>query len=83
MKLYEILRHARLMLAVLVATAIASPAVAQHYVQQNLVSDLASPVGGAPKIMDSNLINPGAFQRLLHRRSGFPIRVREPQPFTP
>ena len=62
MKLYEILRHCRPMLAVLVATVLAmapaSPAVAQHYVQENLVSDLATPVGGAPKIIDPNLINP-------------------------
>src|SRR5258708_6719988 len=33
-------------------------ASAQFYLQQNLVSDLASPPGGAPKIVDSNLVNP-------------------------
>jgi uncharacterized protein (TIGR03118 family) len=37
---------------------LASPVVAQHYVQENLVSDLASPQGGSPKIIDPNLINP-------------------------
>src|SRR5215470_5974812 len=62
MKSYEILRHCRPMLPVLVATvlamAFACPALAQHYVQENLVSDLANPMGGAPKIIDSNLINP-------------------------
>src|SRR5258708_7369279 len=33
-------------------------ASAQFYLQENLVSDLASPSGGAPKIVDSNLVNP-------------------------
>src|SRR5258708_3332725 len=33
-------------------------ASAQFYLQENLVSDLASPPGGPPKIMDSNLANP-------------------------
>src|SRR5260370_42526406 len=33
-------------------------ASAQFYLQENLVSDLASPPGGAPKIVDSNLVNP-------------------------
>jgi uncharacterized protein (TIGR03118 family) len=32
--------------------------LAQHYVQENLVSDLANPAGGPPKIMDANLVNP-------------------------
>jgi len=39
----------------LAATPFAS---AQFYLQENLVSDLASPSGGAPKIVDSNLVNP-------------------------
>src|SRR5712692_6713702 len=38
--------------------ALTHPAVAQHYVQQNLVSDLAAPPGGAPKILDPDLLNP-------------------------
>ena len=62
MQVQNILRHGRSVLAGLLATVIVltivSPAAAQHYVQENLVSDLPSPPGGAPKIIDANLINP-------------------------
>lgn len=44
-------------LAAAITFAVPSPAAAQHYVQENLVSDLANPTGGAPKITDSNLVN--------------------------
>src|SRR5690349_5440569 len=36
----------------------ACPLFAQFYLQQNLVSDMAAPPGGAPKIIDPLLINP-------------------------
>src|SRR5258708_14672825 len=38
--------------------AAANFASAKFYLQENLVSDLASPAGGAPKIVDSNWVNP-------------------------
>src|SRR5258708_3536594 len=41
---------------ILLATA--PSADAQFYLQENLVSDLANPPGGPPKIVDSNLVNP-------------------------
>ena len=44
--------------ATLMSLALASPALAQFYLQQNLVSDMPAPPGGAPKIIDPLLINP-------------------------
>ena len=46
----------RILAFILLATA--PSAVAQFYLQENLVSDIANPPGGAPKIIDSNLVNP-------------------------
>ena len=45
-------------LAVFALAMLIRPAAAQHYRQTNLISDLANPPGGAPQVMDSNLVNP-------------------------
>src|SRR5260370_8146761 len=45
-------------LAGFILLATAPSAGAQFYLQENLVSDLTSPPGGPPKILDSNLVNP-------------------------
>lgn len=53
---HGILRYSGLLAAIVLA--LTPLAVAQHYVQENLVSDLASPPGGPPKIIDLDLVNP-------------------------
>jgi uncharacterized protein (TIGR03118 family) len=45
-------------LLITVGLTLAPRLSAQHYVQQNLASDLAHPAGGDPKIVDANLVNP-------------------------
>jgi uncharacterized protein (TIGR03118 family) len=45
-------------LAISLLLVLASPALAQFYLQRNLVSDMATPPGGASTIIDPLLINP-------------------------
>jgi len=42
----------------LTVLTLTTSAMAQHFVQQNLVSDIAAPPGGAPQILDPDLVNP-------------------------
>src|SRR5258707_14530453 len=56
--LHRILGRLTSGIAGFILLAAAPFASAQFYLQENLVSDLASPPGGAPKIVDSNLVNP-------------------------